>query len=75
MYANTITGKLLSAGTGPAQWKYRMSGCGRPVSPLTKCATTRITRYPIEISATTLVYLSESSRRRKDSGLTTSLDR
>ena len=34
-----------------------------------------MTRYPIEIRATTLVYLSESNRRRKDNGMTMSLYR
>lgn len=32
-----------------------------------------MTRYPIDINATTLVYLRESKRRRNDKGITISL--
>lgn len=38
-----------------------------------KWAMTSMTRYPIDINATTLVYLRESRRRRNDSGITISL--
>ena len=34
-----------------------------------------MTRYPIDINATTLVYFRESSRRRNDRGITMSLIR
>lgn len=32
-----------------------------------------MTKYPMEINATTLVYLSESKRRKNDKGITISL--
>ena len=34
-----------------------------------------MTKYPMEINATTLVYLRESKRRKNESGITISLNR
>jgi arylamine N-acetyltransferase len=73
VYAKTITGKAASAEMGPAHWKTRTGPRSAMVSPLRKCATTRMTRYAIENNAMTLVYFRESRRRRKDSGMTISL--
>ena len=53
----------------------RMSPLSCLVSPLTKCAKTSMTRYPIEINAMTLVYLRESNRLRNERGITISLIR
>ena len=44
------------------------------VSPWAKWATTRMTKYPMETRAITLVYFRESSLRRKDSGMITTLE-
>lgn len=70
-----MTGKLLSVGTAPPHLIILKGPLSCIVSPLKKWKTTSITRYPIEIRATTLVYLSESNRRRKDNGMTMSLYR
>ena len=74
VYAKTITGKLLSVSTAPAQWMNRSSPPLWTVSPLMKCARTRITKYPIEIRAITLVYFRESNLRRNEIGMTMSLE-
>ena len=34
-----------------------------------------MTKYPMEINATTLVYLRESKRRKNDKGITISLEK
>jgi hypothetical protein len=68
-----MTGKAERADTAPAHSKTRTTPRSARVSPLMKCATTRITRYAIENNAMTLVYFKESSRRRKDKGITISL--
>ena len=68
-----MTGNAASAETGPAHWKTRTGPRSAIVSPLMKCATTRMTRYAIENNAITLVYFKESRRRRKESGITMSL--
>jgi hypothetical protein len=68
-----MTGKLLRAGTAPPHLITLIGPRSAMVSPLMKWLTTRMTRYPMDISAITLVYFSESSRRRKDRGITISL--
>ena len=70
-----MTGKLLKVGTIPAHLTIRMGPLSSIVSPFAKWATTKITRYPIDIKATTLVYLRESNRRRKDNGITINLSK
>ena len=73
VYAKTMTGKLLNVATA-------LSGCTTLkgplsciVSPLMKCATTSMTKYPIEISAIMLVYFRESKRLKNDKGITINL--
>ena len=68
-----MTGKLLKTATALAGWATLISPLPCLVSPLMKWATTSMTKYPIDINATTLVYFRESRRRRKDKGITISL--
>lgn len=68
-----MTGKLLSVATALFHCMTRMTPLSCMVSPLMKCATTSMTKYPMDINAMTLVYFKESKRRKNDSGITMSL--
>ena len=68
-----MTGKAASAATGPAHSKTLTGPLSSTVSPIRKCATTKITRYAIEHSAMMLVYLRESKRLRNERGITINL--
>ena len=68
-----MTGMLLSVATALSHFAILIGPLSWVVSPVTKCATTSITRYPMDINAMTLVYFSESRRRKNDSGITINL--
>lgn len=68
-----MTGKLLNVATALSHRTTLSGPLFCMVSPFAKCATTSMTRYPMDSNAMTLVYFKESNRRRKDKGMTISL--
>ena len=70
-----MTGKLLRLAIKLSHFTILISplSSSKGASPLMKWATTSKTRYPMLTRAIKLVYLSESSRRRKLSGITINL--
>jgi hypothetical protein len=68
-----MTGRLERKRIGPCHLIQCISPRCSTVSPMIKCATTVSTRYPKANKATIEVYFNESSRRRKDNGIMTSL--
>ena len=68
-----MTGKLLSVATALSGRTTLKGPRSCIVSPFMKCATTSITKYPIEIKAMMLVYFRESKRLKNDKGMTINL--
>lgn len=73
VYAKTMTGKLLNVATALSGRTTLKGPLSCIVSPFMKCATTSMTKYPIEINAIMLVYLRESKRLKNDKGMTINL--
>lgn len=73
VYAKTMTGKLLNVATALSGRTTLKGPLSCIVSPLMKCATTSMTKYPMEIKAMMLVYFKESRRLKNDKGMTISL--
>ena len=68
-----MTGKLLNVATALSGRTILKGPLSCIVSPFMKCATTSMTKYPIEIKATMLVYFRESKRLKNDKGMTINL--